>query len=106
MIITLNNIEVGKYLAQPLYSISYTVGEGEESKFRTATCPPGIPDRGQIINAVIRQDYPEDKMEAVINNYLLDPTDEDAKSAFDEMQEFRKSVKEFADSIINEINKD
>lgn len=105
MTITLINIEVGKYLAQPLYTISYTVGEGEDS-YRTAICPPGIPDRGQIINAVIRQDYPEDRMEAVINNYLLDPTDEDAKVAFDEMQEFRKSAKEFADSIINEINKD
>ena len=105
MNITLINLEVGKYLAQPLYTISYTVGEGTDS-YRAATCPPGIPDRGQIINAVIRQDYPEDRMEAVINNYLLDPTDEDAKVAFDEMQEFRKSVKEFADSIINEINKD
>ena len=102
---TLINIEVGKHLAQPLYTINYTVGEGDTSDYRTAVCPPGIPERSQIINAVIRQDYPEDKMEATINNYLLDPTDADSKAAFDEMQDFRRAAKEFADEVIEEINK-
>lgn len=73
------------------------------SILRTATCPPGIPTRDQIISAVIRQDYPQDKMEACINNYLLDPTKEESKTAFEEMQEFRQAAKDFADSIVNKI---
>ena len=97
---TLINIEVGKYLAQPLYTINYTVDKVETSENRTAICPPGIPERSQVINAIIRQDYPEDKMEATINNYLFDPTDVDSKAAFDEMQDFRRAAKEFTDSIL------
>lgn len=42
-------------------------------------------------------------MEAVINNYLLDPEDEDAKAEMDAMQEFRKAAKHFADELLNII---
>ena len=80
--------------------------ENHKYNYYSVTMPPGEKGRSAEINAIITDRYPLDKMEAVINNYLLDPTDEDAKVAFNEMQEFRKSAKEFADSIVNEINKD
>ena len=104
IMITLNNIEVGKKFAQPLYSINYTIDDVENGQ-RYVILPPGIPTRSQVINAVITEEYPLDKMEAVINNYLLDPTDEDAKAEMDAMQDFRKAAKKFADEVIEEINK-
>lgn len=51
-----------------------------------------------LIAALIREKYSSDKMEAIINNYLLDATDE-AKAEFEEMQEWRKKVKEFAREV-------
>lgn len=103
MKITLLNTTVGKFLAQPQYIITYQI-EGKED-FISITLPPGIPTRDIVIDAVITEEYPSDKMEAVINNYLLDPEDEDAKTEMDAMQDFRKAAKKFADEVIEEINK-
>jgi hypothetical protein len=57
-----------------------------------------------IINLLVCRKYPSDKMQAIINNYLLDPTDVDALSEFNEMQEYRKEAKSIARQIMD--NKD
>ena len=49
-----------------------------------------------IVDALITFKYPIDKMQAVINNYLLDPNDEYAISEFNAMQAWRKEAKEIA----------
>lgn len=51
---------------------------------------------GGIVDALIQHKYPVDKMQAVINNYLLDPNDEAVIQEFNEMQEWRKQAKEIA----------
>lgn len=55
---------------------------------------------GGIVDAIIGLKYSSSSMTAVINNYLLDPTDELIKKEFDEMQEYRKYAKNIARSII------
>lgn len=52
--------------------------------------------RSAIISAVIRAKYDQDEMEAIINNYLEDPTDEDALLEIHEMQSWRCMAKHIA----------
>lgn len=56
---------------------------------------------GGIVNAIVSDAYKPDVMEATINNYLLDPTDEENVKYFNEMQEWRKYAKSIAREIIN-----
>ena len=49
-----------------------------------------------VVDALVQYKYPIDKMQAVINNYLLDPNDEYAISEFNAMQAWRKEAKEIA----------
>lgn len=49
-----------------------------------------------IVDALIQYKYPIDKMQAVINNYLLDPNDAYAIEEFNKMQAWRKEAKEIA----------
>lgn len=49
-----------------------------------------------VVDALITFKYPIDKMQAVINNYLLDATDDYAIEEFNKMQAWRKEAKEIA----------
>lgn len=49
-----------------------------------------------VVDALITYKYPIDKMQAVINNYLLEPSNEEYIAAFNEMQAWRKEAKEIA----------
>ena len=60
-------------------------------------------DYPTVTSAIIRHRYPDDDMTAVINNYLLSPDDDVAKSEFGAMQEWRKHAKEVADQVLNPI---
>ena len=53
-----------------------------------------------IVNAIITDAYRSDIMEATINNYLLDPEDEENVKAFKEMQAWRRFAKDTAKEII------
>ena len=55
---------------------------------------------GDIVDVLIKFIYADKQMFAIINNYLLDPNDETAKSEFDEMQIVRKEAKEIAKEIL------
>lgn len=102
------SIEIGKIFAQPQYRINYVLDldtESVENSQKNVTLPPGIPTRDIVVNAIITEAYPNDKMQAVQNNYLLDPTDEEAKAEMAVMQDCRKKAKSIADEVIEEINK-
>lgn len=58
--------------------------------------PAGKWDYSGVVDALVQYKYPIDKMQAVINNYLLDPNDEYAISEFNTMQAWRKEAKEIA----------
>lgn len=61
--------------------------------------PMGRWNYPNCVDALITHKYPNDKMQAVINNYLLDPTDTDALTEFTEMQNYRKYCKELAKQL-------
>ena len=100
-------IEVGKKFAQPQYSITYSLsldsGNDEGMGQRTVILPAGIPIRDIIINAIITEAYPNDKMQAVQNNYLLDPNETEAKEEMAQMQECRREAKYLADEAMKII---
>ena len=58
--------------------------------------PSGKYNYGGITDCLIQYKYPIDKMQAVINNYLLDPEDAYAIDEFNKMQAWRKEAKEIA----------
>ena len=62
-------------------------------------------DYGGIIDALVTYKYPNDKMQAVINNYLLEPENEEYIIAFNEMQAWRKEAKEIAkEALLYELS--
>lgn len=48
---------------------------------------------GNLVSREFRKRYSNDKCEAIINNYLDDPTNEKYVAEFREMQEYRKQCK-------------
>lgn len=55
-----------------------------------------------IINTLINIVYPQDKMQAIINNYLLDKEEKHIVE-FNEMQNYRKQCKDIAKSVLTKI---
>ena len=72
------------------------VQNGEMYKWEQVNVPIEKWDYSGIVDALVSHKYPIDKMQAVINNYLLDPYDEYAVSEFNAMQAWRKEAKEIA----------
>ena len=67
--------------------------------------PAGKFDYSGVVDALVQYKYPIDKMQAVINNYLLDPNDEYAISEFNAMQAWRKEAKEIAkEALLYELS--
>ena len=55
---------------------------------------------GVLVAHVIKAYYDDNKMTAILSNYLLDMTDEDHKKEFDTLQNLRKTAKEVSKYII------
>ena len=72
----------------------------DEWRYDEVKLPYGKFDYDTIVNAIIEFKYPADKMQAVINNYLLDNDDADSIKEFTEMQQWRKFAKTYAKEIL------
>lgn len=60
---------------------------------------------GGLVDILVQHKYPIDKMQAVINNYLLDPEDAYAIDEFNKMQAWRKEAKEIAkEALLYELS--
>lgn len=100
------------HLGQKVYTINFNVKElsegevqgGQRFSYNTVTLPVGQYDRDTVISTLIRQRYRDDEMQAIINNYLLDPEDVEAITEFNLMQEYRKFAKTVADQFLQTIN--
>lgn len=59
-----------------------------------------------IVNAIVSSAYPADKMQAIINNHLLEDNDENSEheAEFRAMQDWRKHAKEIAKEVISIVN--
>lgn len=55
-----------------------------------------------LVSLIIREKYSDDKMQAIINNYLMEINDSEHKEEFLKMQEWRMHAKEIAKIIIND----
>lgn len=58
-----------------------------------------------LVDTLISYKYPIDKMQAVINNYLLDPSDNTFVNEFKTMQQWRSDSKEIAKEILRKFPK-
>ena len=56
-----------------------------------------------IVSAIIKSEYADDKMQAVINNYLDNPTEEEHAAEFTAMQNWRKEAKKVAHKVIDSL---
>lgn len=87
------NIANGRILFDVNFNIIFN---GEMYEYETITMSYDKWNYAGVVDALVQYKYPIDKMQAVINNYLLDPNDEYAISEFNAMQAWRKEAKEIA----------
>ena len=79
------------------YDINFNiVKEQDWYSYEKVKIPNGRFDYGGIVDSLVQYKFPNDKMQAVINNYLLEPENEEYVTAFNEMQTWRKEAKEIA----------
>lgn len=57
-----------------------------------------------LVSLIIGLKYNNDKIQAIINNYLLDNSDENIIKEFNEMQDWRKISKQLAKDILTAAN--
>ena len=94
---------VEKYIlfATQRYAINVDVVENNGAFiYEQVQIPAGRWDYAGVVDALVQYKYPIDKMQAVINNYLLDPEDAYAIDEFNKMQEWRKEAKEIAKEVL------
>lgn len=81
------------------------VQDGEMYKWEQVNVPIEKWDYSGIVDALVSHKYPIDKMQAVINNYLLDPEDAYAIDEFNKMQAWRQEAKEIAkEALLYELS--
>lgn len=68
----------------------------EEGYHMIVNINDGSPTYSKLVDTIVSYKYPSDKMQAIINNYLLDSDDEEIKKEFQDMQAYRKWAKEKA----------
>lgn len=56
-----------------------------------------------IVNAIICDHYPADKMQAIINNHLLESESKEHQAEFAEMQAWRAKAKSVAKEVVSMI---
>lgn len=59
-------------------------------------------DYETLVSNLINIKYNPDKMQAIINNYLLDTNDESVLQEFNDMQNYRKQCKIIAKEILHQ----
>lgn len=84
----------------------YTINiEFEDSQERTVlvVSKPNM-NYDYLVSTLIKTRYNDNKVQAIINNYLLDSDDETSIKEFNEMQEWRKISKQIAKEILTFAN--
>ena len=93
-------------LRQRLVTVAIDVEKTAEGySYREVVLHPDITNYDGIVSALITCKYPSDRMQATINNYLADPSDEAILQEFSTMQTWRKEAKNLAKRILAELEK-
>lgn len=92
-------VSYSRHLGVPVLTLSYNLQEvnnEDQGKYRwdSVTLEPGVVNYGSIVAAIINHEYGSDAMQAIINNYMLDPDDADAIATWNTMQLFRGYAKQ------------
>lgn len=94
------------HLRQRLVTVAIDVEKTDEGySYSEVVLHPDITNYDGIVSALITRKYPSDRMQAIINNYLADPSDEEILQEFNTMQEWRKEAKNLAREILAELEK-
>ena len=84
-----DNVVMKLRLGQRQYTVNFNVesAEGTDYKYRwqSVTLEPGVWAYGLLVSAIVSERYPEDAMQAVVNNYLLVPRTDEALAVFNVM---------------------
>lgn len=62
---------------------------------------PSQMNYGDIVSAIVRSKYDSDRMQAVQNNYMDNPADEDSFKDFSQMQDWRRMAKAVAKEALD-----
>ena len=97
-----------RHLGQPVYVINFDITEKEKEQSDeptswecyTVELPPAVWDYGVIVDKIITTYYPNDKMWAILNNYMLDQSDEQNLQEYNAMQERRAWAKQTAKDLM------
>lgn len=90
-------VETYKVLGSINHTVNINITESDNGyTWEAVHVPAGRWSYSGVVDALVQHKYPTDLMQATINNYLLDPSDEYAVSEFNKMQAWRKEAKEIA----------
>ena len=96
------NIANGRILFDVNFNIIFN---GEMYEYEAITMSYDKWNYAGVVDALVQYKYPIDKMQAVINNYLLEPENPEYITAFNEMQAWRKEAKEIAkEALLYELS--
>ena len=101
----LDQVEKRYYYGQPILTVNYDVIQHEsEGKmlydYTRVELPPYVWSYGELVSAMIREEYSESEMEALTNNYLSNQGDMDAMTKYTEMQRYRGHCKAVARDLL------
>lgn len=85
------------------------IGEGDEKvmKYEYDAVRIKFPyQKNELISAIITEQYPHDKMEAIMNNKLAGLVDEKHEKEFVAMQEWRANAKEIAKQVFDKLSEE
>lgn len=68
-------------------------------QYESVDLEPGFWSKGDVIDAIVRSRYPQARMEAINNNYLDDPENEQYIAEREEMKAWRRHAKEIAGGL-------
>lgn len=100
-------VVVFRHLGMPVYTLNYHLeevdGDDDNNKYRwaSASLPAGCDDYASAVSALINNEYDANEMQAIINNYLLEPEDAESLAEFRKMQEFRAYAKGIARAFVD-----
>lgn len=96
-------------LGMKQYRISFDIQsvedeEGQQYKWTEVLFSPGKPTYDNLVAAIICSRYSSDKMQAIINNHLLNDGNAEHEKEWNDMQEWRAEAKTTAKKVLSEID--
>lgn len=93
-------------LGQRQYTVNFSVEtlkkEAYKYRWQSVTLEPGVWEYDPLVSAIVAERYPDDAMQAIVNNYLLEPRTDEAAAEMTAMQQWRSYAKEVAHEALNE----